>query len=73
MMSNVTTTFDGSSVPNPFDPLVFLLPEVASHIMIVRYICTETAGVSWLVSCNLQVDCAKWILGIYLGQSDEHG
>ncbi|KAF8815957.1 hypothetical protein BYT27DRAFT_7186449 [Phlegmacium glaucopus] len=43
-MSNVTTELDGSTVFNSFDPLVFLPPENALQLEIVRYICAGTAG-----------------------------
>ena len=59
LRSNWTTELDGSPVLNPFDPLVFLPPEIASHMSVVRYICVGTAGVSSEYDILVVLGCAK--------------
>ncbi|KAF8815956.1 hypothetical protein BYT27DRAFT_7128485 [Phlegmacium glaucopus] len=53
-MSNVTMELGGSPVLNSLDPLVFLTPEHAMQVKIVRYVCAGTAGTFiWDVLLNM--------------------
>lgn len=47
--TGIGSELHSSPVLNPFDPFVFMSPELAWNMSVVRYVCVGTTGVSSLL------------------------